>query len=57
MSSLAVFTLTGYKCCRAFVTHAQLFVMCILCELIIHISLCVHTIESDQPDEGQGKGM
>lgn len=57
MSSLAVFTLTGYKCCRAFVTHALLFVMCILCELIIHISLCVHTIESDQPDEGQGKGM
>lgn len=49
---LAVFKLTGYKCCRGFVKHALLFVTCVLCELIIPISLCVHTIKLDQPDKG-----
>lgn len=49
---LAVFKLTGYKSCRAFVKHALLFVMCILCELIIPISLCMHTIKLDQREEG-----
>lgn len=48
----AVLKLPGYKLCRAFVKHALLFVMCIMCELVIAISLCTRTIELDQPDKG-----
>lgn len=51
---LAVFELPGCKLCRAFVKHALLFVTCIVCELVIPISLCTRTIELDQPDEGYG---
>lgn len=54
---LVVFMLTGYECCRAFVKHALLSFHVRLCELIIPISLCTHTIKLGQPDEGQGKGM
>lgn len=42
---------TGYKSCRAFVKHVLLFVMCILCELIIPISPCIHTIKLEKLDK------